>query len=526
MSSNDDTTEKKSDGPAKMPKSATIKKGGNGAKEQKTMAMKPRKRVTAGWVFGMIILILIAISFVMAPAIEALVGGSNSSEIVFGQYGKDDIAYSQDSYFYDQVQNYANQYRTSTGDSTQTLYQIWQSAYNSTVAFTAINQMADKLGIFAADEVVKRAILDSGYYDKDGKFDPETFQATSAAAKASIDKSIRRTIPYSIVLDDIGTVLSSDAESDYVAAMAADNRSFDYVAIEPTAYPDDKASEYALMNKQLFYSMDLSVISVATRDEAYAISTAVADGSKSFEDAATESSQDTYAADGGEIGTVYYYSVLPNFKDTDMATQLLAASAGDVVGPFETPSGWALYKVNTDPTEADYTDATVLANVKYYLSTQSDPIIEDYLSSFADQFAADAQDDFEAAAEAANLTVVNVAATPLNIASSSFMNSFSITDSQGYLAAISTDEETGKTLYTEPVGTVLKPIKSGSAYVVVQVADESKDESMATYVKTFYDYYGGTRNQQDLEQAIFASDDFKDDFLNTFFTVFLSDSTT
>lgn len=526
MSSNDDTTEKKSDGHVKAPKSATIRKNGNGAKDQKTMAIKPKRRITAGWVFGMIILILIAISFVMAPAIEALVGNNGSNEIVFGQYGKDDIAYSQDSYFYDQVQNYANQYRSSNGDSTQTLYQIWQSAYNSTVVYTAINQMAEKLGIFAADEVVKRAIINSGYYNKDGKFDTETFQETAPATRSSIDRSIRRTVPYSIVLGDVGSVLSSEAEADYVASMASENRSFKYVAIDPTLYPDEKASEYALMNKQLFYSMDLSVISVADRDTAYELSSAISSGEKTFEDAAVASSQDSYAAEGGKIGTVFYYSILPNFKNADEGPELLSASAGDVVGPLETPSGWALYKLNTAPKEADYTDPATLANVKAYLALQNDPIIDDYLSSMAEQFASEAAEDFEAAAEKADLTVNTVAATPLNIASSSFLNSFANTDAKGYLAAASTDEETGKLLYTEPVGSVIKPFKTGSSYLVVKVEDENQDDGMGTYVKTFYGYYAGTRNQQDLEQAIFASDDFKDNFLPTFFSVILGDSTT
>jgi parvulin-like peptidyl-prolyl isomerase len=521
MSSNDDTTEKKTEGIAKEPKSATIKKNGNGAKDQKALAIKPKRKVTIGWVFGMIILILIAVSFVMAPAIEALVGGGRSNEIVFGQYGKDNVKYTSNNYFYDQVQNYASQYKTTDGNSTQTLYQIWKSAYDSTVVFTAVNQMAKKLNIIAADDVVNRAIINSGSYNKDGKFNVETFNNASAETKASIDRSIRRAIPYQIVVSDIGSVLSSEAESDYVSAMAGDNRTFKYVALDASLYPDQKASEYALMNKQLFYSMDLSVISVETEEEAKALASSITSGEKTFETAAKESSKDTYAAAEGKVGNVFYYGLVSNFKDAEQATELLTAKSGDVIGPMESNSGWAIYRLDSDPVEADYTDEATLSGVKAYLAYNDDAIITDYLSNLADQFATDAANGFEEAAEKASLEVTEVGATPLNVSSSQFLNSFANTDSKGLLASVSSDEATEKLLFTEPVGSVINPIKNGSSYLVVKVESETQDEGMSSYIKMFYTYYMGSQSTQDLAEAIFASDNFKDNFLTTFLNVII-----
>ncbi len=525
MSSNDDTTEKKTNEEGKALKSATTKSNGNGTKEQKTLVIKPKRKVTFGWIAGMIILILIAVSFVMAPAIEALVGGNKSNEIVFGKYGKDDVKYTSNNYFYDQVQNYASQYKTSDGNGTQRLYQIWKSAYDSTVIFTAVNQMANKLHIIAVDDVVNRAIINSGTYNKDGKFDVDTFQKASAESKASVDRSIRRAIPYQTVISDVGSILSSDAEADYIAAMAADNRTFKYVSLDASLFPDQKASEYALMNKQLFYSMDLSVISVQTEDEAKAIASSISSGTKTFEEAATESSKDSYASAKGKVGTVFYYGILPNFKNADQATQFLSAKAGDVVGPFEGTNGWALYRLDSAPKAPDFTDTATLASVKAYLAYNNDPIITDYLSSQADQFASDAANGFEEAAAKANLDVNSVGATPLNISSSQYMNSFKTTDTKGLLASVSSDEATGKLLFTEPVGTIVKPIKNGASYLVVKIESDAKDENTSSYVKMFYNYLSGSQNQQDLSQAIFASDAFKDNFLTTFLKVILGNTT-
>ena len=191
---------------------------------------------------------------------------------------------------------------------------------------------------------------------------------------------------------------------------------------------------------------------------------------------------------------------------------------------MESNSGWALYRLNSDPTEADYADPATLSSVKAYLAYNEETIISDYLSTLADQFAADAATDFDEAAEKANLTVNEVGATPLNIGSSQYLNSFTNTDASGLLASVATDEATGKLLFSEPVGSIVKPIKNGSSYLVVKVESETQDEGMGNYVKMFYNYLSSSQNQQDLAQAVFASDSFKDNFLTTFLNVIIGNS--
>lgn len=524
MSSNDDTNGKKPEDETKVVEFGKVTKNSTGAKDKKALAVKPKKKVSLSWVLGMIILLLIAVSFVLAPAIEAFVGGRNSNSIVFGKYGKEDISYSYGNYFYDQVQNYATQYKTTDGNTTQTLYQIWKSAFDSTVIFTAINQLADDVGIIAAEDVVNRAIIESGAYDKDGKFDIESYQNTTAERKASIESSIRRSLPYQIVVDDIGTALSSSAEANYVAAMAGKGRTFKYVDFNASLYPDQKASEYALLNKQLFYSMDLSIISLETEEEATSVANAIASGEKSFEDAAVTSSKDSYATEQGKVGKVFYYSLTSNFKNADEATQLLTAQAGDVIGPVEGPNAWSIYRLDSAPSEADYADPATLSAVKAYLAYNDNAIVDEYLSGLATQFALDAKDDFEAAAEKANLQVVDVAATPLNLSSSTYMNNFSYTDPNGVLAAVAAEEAQAKLLYTQPAGTVLDPIKGNASYVVAMVDEETTDEGMSSYITMFYNYLSGSQNQQDFSQSLYTSDKFTDNFLGTFFSVILGET--
>ena len=85
MSSNDKTDEKKGEKESKALDFKKGKKSGTAEKEQKVLAVKPKQKITVGWIFGMIVLLLIAVSFVMAPAIQAFVGPKNADGIVFGK---------------------------------------------------------------------------------------------------------------------------------------------------------------------------------------------------------------------------------------------------------------------------------------------------------------------------------------------------------------------------------------------------------------------------------------------------------
>lgn len=524
MSANDNTNGKKPEDEAKALSFEKAKKNAVAADGKKEATLKTKRKISVGWVLGMIILILIAVSFVMAPAIEAVVGKKTSNGIVFGTYGKEQIKYAYGNYFYDEVQNYADKYKSSGTDQTQMLYQIWKSAYDSTVLFTAINQLAAKAGIIAADEVVNRAVINSGTYNKDGKFDVATYQKASAESKAKVLKSIRRSLPYQIVVSDTGSVLSSTAEAKYISDMASKGRTFRYLNLSPSLYPDTLAAQYALENKQLFYSMDLSVISTQTQDEAKALYDSIKKGETTFEDAATKSSLDSFAKNGGAVGKVFYYAVVPNFKNADDALALLGAKSGDIIGPFEANGSYSLYKLNSTPAEADYADSATLSVVKAYMASNESSIIDTYLSDLAAKVSAQAkQDGLDAAAETANLKVVDVAATPYNAGGSAYMNSFSNTDPNGMLASVLTTD-TGKQMYSAEADTLLDPIKSGTSYLVLEVGKDAVDSNMAGYISMFYNYYSGSQNQQDLSQALYTSDLHKDNFLTTFLNVIIGKS--
>ena len=476
MSVNDDTNGKKPEGEAKELTIGKVKKDA----AVKEAALKPKRKITVGWVLGMLILILIAISFVLAPAIEAFVGKSTSNGIVFGKYGKQEIKYAYGNYFYDQVQNYADQYKSSGADQTQALYQIWKSAYDSTVIFTAINELASKAGIIAANDVVNRAIINSGAYNKDGKFDVATYQNASAESKANVEKSVRRSLPYQIVVDDIGTVLSSSAEAEYIATMAGSGRTFRYLAVDQNQYPNELASQYALQNKQLFYTMDLSIISTETAEQATTVYDSITSGQTTFEAAAVANSLDSFAAEGGKVGQIYYYGITSNFKNAEDALALLSAKDGDVLGPFEANGSFSLYKVNSAAVESDYTSEGTLASVKAYLAVNDSALIDTYLSDLAKSWVETAKaEGLDEVALQNGLEVVEVGATPYNVGKSSYMSDFTYTDPSGLLGSAATGD-VAKQLYTTEPNTLLDTIQVGSSYLLLGVGGDTQDEGMTS----------------------------------------------
>ena len=484
------------------------------SKKDVTFKTKQKKKVNAGFIFGMIVLILIAISFVFAPAIGAIAGGSTSNGLSFGSYDGEDIVYAQDSYLYDMYQQIGSQYDTSSTSGDMALYNIWKSAFDSTVYHTAITKMAESVGYKTTEEAVNNAIINSGYYNEDGVFSRKVYEETTAVQKENIRKNITRDLPYNTVLSDLGTVLTSDSETDYVASMADTTRSFEYVVFDYDKYPRESAAQYALNNPQLFYNIDLSIITVETEEDAISALDKSNSGT-SFNDVATESSLDSYAADGGVIGSVPFYAIKNNFKEASEATQILDGSEGSIYGPLEATSGWAIYKLNATPKAADYTDEETLLMIKAYIASNDSSVMDEYLLGLANDFVSSTV-DFETSATDNELTVYQVGATAKNISGSQYMSSLSYSDTTGVLASAASDEETLKSLFSSEVGSIMDPIKVSSAYVVVNVKDESSDSGMGEYLKSVYPYYASQHNATDLQYSIMASDKLENNFMSVF----------
>ncbi|MDX9808852.1 MAG: SurA N-terminal domain-containing protein [Sphaerochaetaceae bacterium] len=479
---------------------------------------KKKLKVTPAQVFTYVILVVLVVVLVFGMGVSMFgVNRSGGDSLVFGEYDGTPIEFKFGNYFHRQYQNQASQIKDT---SISGAYQIWYGAYQNTVFHTALSKLADKAGIVVAENSLNEAIKNSGAFSKDGVFDPETYKNATVEYQTQVKTSIQDNLPAQMVLGDVMSVLTSDAEIDYVLAMNDNGRSFNYVAFTAESYPDDLTAAYAQANPALFTQIDISIITMQDEAALKTLAEELQAGSKTFADAAVANSIDTFASEGGRAGVWYLYELQQNFNEPDQVNVLFSTKEGSVSQVFASPSGFTLYKVEKSPALADFTDVDVLADVKTYIGSKDPAIVSSYLQEKASEFyQAAANGDFASVAEQFNVNVVEVGATPANIGESSYLSSFAYTDYQGALASVATGEEAMKKLYSAAVGTVIEPLISGNNVIVAKVmSEEPIDENTKDYLRYVYPYMAQNQIQQDLAQSIFASDKLKDDFFNVFLT--------
>ncbi|MGN0907184.1 MAG: SurA N-terminal domain-containing protein, partial [Bullifex sp.] len=416
-------------------KNVDFKKGAKTA-EAKVEAKKSKKSLA--WWAGVVILILISITFVLpATGIGALFA---EDSIVFGKYNGEKIEYKPGNYFGSQVNSLASQYDSLDMSS---MYSIWYQAYQSTVLQTALNQEAAKAGIKASDYAVNQYILDAGFYNnEEGVFDKTVYDSRTQAERETVFRNVKDAIPGMTVANDYTTILSSDAEKDYVATVSATGRTFEYIAFGPETYPDEEAAAYLLSNPQPFTKVSLSIATKATEEEAKVLMDEIAAGTKTFEEAALNDSTDTFASQSGKVGDIYFYNLKSTVGSEDTANQIFSTAAGSLAGPYMTAYGYSVFRVDEAPSMADASDSGVLSVVKSYIASNSPDLVTPYAEAAANEFYNNPDFIYT------DLMVNEVSSTPANPNSSSFMGSFLYSDAAGLLSTAAADSAYLKALYT------------------------------------------------------------------------------
>ena len=470
-------------------KAELTKKDHKEAKEK-----KPHAKKSFGWWAGVIILILISITFILPATGISFLFVDDSIE--FGRYNGEPIAYENGSYMYNQYVNLYTQYG-SYMDSNSLLYQ----AYYNAVLNEALTQKAEQVGFFVSDEMVNRGIIESGYYNDDsGVFDEAAYEATGVSERTAVYNSVRQQLPSTTVVSDISSVLSSQAEQEFVASMASTGRTFEYVAFDASVYPDDLTVNYANSNPQPFTQITATVVTASTQEEAEGI----AADSALFES--------TLAEQSATSRTFCFYE-LEGLGDENV-NLLFSSAQGELAGPYLNGSTYEVYRIDSAPAVPDFAgDEEILDKVRTYIASNAPEVVTEWAAGAAQEFYDAASTDFDTALGQSGYAVQSVGFTPVSNGASSVLSSFQTTDAYGLLySAASTDDAYEKSLFTSADGGVLAPQAAGDAYIVTHVGAMVEDDSQASFVDTFYDYLTSTLAQSDLQNAILTSDLFEDDF--------------
>lgn len=493
-----------------------------GRKKPETATEQKMKRSPLFWVFSLVILVLIFISFVVAPALVGI--GSPEGSLQFGTYGGEPITYEHNNYFYHQHQNIAAQFgQELTAENFEwQLYQIWRAAFNNTVVHMDLRQRAEAAGLQITDSRVHEFLRTSGpYINEQGDFDREIYSSTPASRRQEIQRQVRGDLLQQQVTSDLFSSKIPAEEAHFVFSLGLVEKRFDYVAFHLEEYPDDLTAAYAQEQQDLFRQIDISRISLRdNRSEAEAVRNRITEGEITFDEAARTYSIDIFAEDGGQAGWNYYYELRSDFQNEEELRELFSLSTGDISELVRTDIGYALYRVNTSPRQADLQDEDVLQAVRSYMTRSARGVIEDYFTEKAQAFSQQAREEgFTSLADEEGLTVHATGLFPLNYDGSMLLARLRDADPQGILSAASSNSFVLTELFAKSPGEITKPLITGNHVVVAVCREEvtgSADE--IRQLAAIYPYYAHELQQNDFTQMVLDSDKLEDNFFSVFVT--------
>ncbi|HOX91631.1 MAG TPA: SurA N-terminal domain-containing protein [Spirochaetales bacterium] len=475
-----------------------------------------------------VIFIITVIAFVIAPSLG---NGNSGNDFTFGTWNGKDISYAQGGYFAVQVQQVKDQLAAQgyqdTGDQ-YFAYQVWRRAFENTVIHFAALDQAKASGIAVTNAFADGQLAKHPSFQENGSFSRRKYRDASSTYKSALRSELKENALKDRYVADITGVVPSKQEIAFIKAMAAPQRSIEYVAFPLSAYPDSERLAFAKTKPDSFRQIKLSRISItSSAKDAQAVLERIRSGAISFEDAAKNQSKDAYAAKGGDMGRRFAWELGSDFRDQTVVDSVLALGAGEVSAVFETVAGsWVFFRVDEAASAPDWESADLARSVTEYLNTYEKGRMEEWAMAQATEFKAAAVDNFAGAAASRSLTVKSTDPFPLNYGGAFNLGYFSLfgeldTTDKPEIAGAANNETFLKTVFTLQAGQLSDPIVVNGNAIVLRVLEISVAEDSA--LGMIDAYYSGVLQDglgKDLAQKILQSPKLKDNFIATFSRIF------
>lgn len=480
-----------------------------------------------------IILLCVILAFVAPPFMESV-----SRELNFGSYNKTPITWIPGNYF-DQVQEaaarenrvperpqsddaMAEQVWRRTVDSIT--YQVWRRAFESTVIHLGILDEMAEAGYKVPEALVNKRVAQRPQFQEDGRFSPSRYRQLNKAIRMSLWREDQANIAKERFQQDIFGLQPSSPEEDFIADMASPQRSFDLAAFPFSSYPDTEIIAHIQANPALFQVTHLYRITVSSNEkEAQQILQALRNGTSSFEDAAKNQSQDSYAEKGGDMGLKMVFELATEIPDTQDRETVCKLQAGEYSPVVKVPLGWAFFRANTAPYPVDTNDSASLDRVRSYILEFERGRMENWLIEQANQFIALVNaEGFDAALSARGQERRRVGPLPVNYGNVNLFPSLYRNPVQEAAAGVYS-ENFWKTAFFTPLNTPSKPIVIGDTVLVLFPFEETAaGAELAGSIKTRYASWLMDHTQQSVIAYFLANKKLRDTFLETYSRYFLS----
>jgi hypothetical protein len=475
-----------------------------------------------------IILIIVIVAFVVAPAIvpEA---GSSGVDLVFGYYDKVPISYVPGNYLANVQANYARYLQGSINESNyQTMSQmIWRQSFEEAVIHVAILRTMEQAGYAAPGELVDREVARLPEFQENGRFSVARYRSLSAADRMSLWREVRDSIAKNLYLEDMAGLRLPSGESEFVRAMTARTRSFGMASFPLDSYPDGEIAAHVASEPDLFRTIHLSRITVTSSErEARQVLDSVRNGTQTFEEAARTQSQDSYAERGGDMGAQMVYELVNEVPDSAERESVIATAAGDYSPLVKVPSGWAFFRADEEARAADTADPANLSKIRTYMRNFERGRMEDWLFAQARLLIDAAQETgFDAAVEARGLQKRDFGPLPLNYGGVTITDSAQgknlfptlSAESISELIPAESNENFWRAAFFTPLETPSEPLVIGDNVLVLYPREEIiRDEADTEGIATFYSTWVSSGAETSLRSHFLNSDKLEDNFFATY----------
>jgi parvulin-like peptidyl-prolyl isomerase len=477
-----------------------------------------------------VILIIVIVAFVFVPAIvPSAVGGT---DLTFGVYDKTPIIYRPGNYFALARDEYTRQMQGTYNESEALYvnYQIWYEAFQATVIHTAVLQEVKNAGYQPPEELVNREVAQQ--FQINGQFSAAAYRQLDNAQRMALWREVQESISTERYRQDQDELLKPAKEEDFVVNMASRQRRVEGTAYNLQDYPEAEVAAFVAQNPNLFKTVHLSRITITAGErEARQILASVKDGTSSFEDAARNQSQDSYAERGGDAGSQMAYELSSVVSDEAVRNSILSLKKGEISDIVSTGTSWIFFRVEDDPVNADMGDSAQAEKIRFYLLQFHRGRVEDYFTEKAEELRRrtnaagnEAGAVFDSALAEAGMGKFTFGPLAINYGNQEFfpmlagvegftdqiLSNFAVTDSFWNAA------------FFTPLGTVSEPLVLGDQIVVFRPLEETGlDEAAIETLKLYFDYYV-LNTTQDRGSFFIQSPKLKDQFWETYSRYFMN----
>ncbi|MDR2742840.1 MAG: SurA N-terminal domain-containing protein [Treponema sp.] len=465
-----------------------------------------------------VVLVIVIVAFVVVPAIVPNAEGG--MDLTFGYYDKVPIAYVRGNYLAQVQASYAQYMQSAISGNIQGLsQQIWRTAFEETVIYTAMLQEMKRAGYEVPPDLVDEEVAKIPDFQENGQFSVARYRRLDRTTQLSIWKDVRDSMITSRYSADLAGLRQSSREAPFISAMASKERSFDMAVFPLSSYPASELSAFARDNAALFTTLRLSKITVNSSErEIQQIRDSVLDGSQTFEEAARTHSQDIYAESGGDIGARLAYELTQDIPDKGEREAVAALTKGSLSPTVKVPAGWAFYRAEEDPLPADLEDAAAVEKVRAYLVEFERGRMDDWLIAQAESFITLVKErDFDAAVDEKGLTKGSFGPLPMNYGDSMLFKSLS-SSSVSELSGAVGNENFWRTAFSTPLMSPSTPLIIGdNALVLFPREETAAEESALESINSSYSSYWVNNNMnQSIRTGFLQSKRLEDNFYETF----------